>query len=121
MTRNAILLRIGQLFEITGSPYVANVADVYSYTFGTAGGTGPITWDCTPNPIGASGVSFSAGTLSGTVLAGGVTAFTLTATDANRQIAHATFLLITIGDQVLLITELSEDIITETGEAMIPE
>ncbi len=60
--RNAILIRLGGLFEITGSPPVYNVGDTIAYTFGTAGGTGPITWACTS--LGSSGASFSAGSLS---------------------------------------------------------
>ncbi len=119
--RHAVLVRIGSLFEITGEPYVANVSDVYSYTFGTVGGTAPITWTCSPNPVGASGVSFSAGVLSGTCASGGVFNFTLTATDSNRQFATANFNLIILGTAVFLITESSEPIITETGELMIPQ
>lgn len=121
MSRNAIIVRIGQAFEITGSPPVVNVGDTLNYTFGTVGGTGPITWTCTPNPIGASGASFSAGTISGLMVSGGAFVFTLTATDANRFVAHATFVLLVVGASVILITEASDPIITETGDVMVPQ
>ena len=75
-----------------------NVGDAYSYTFGTAGGSGSITWTCTS--LGSSGAAFSAGTLSSAALTnGGSYPFTLTATDANRETATANFALIVIGAQ----------------------
>ena len=98
--RNIILARLGRLFEITGHPYVANVGDAYSYTFGTTGGTAPIAWTCTS--LGTSGLTFSAGTLSGTCANGGAFPFTLTARDSNRQFATADFELIIIGTQVFV-------------------
>ena len=98
--RNVILARLGHRFEITGHPYVANVGDSYSYTFGTVGGTGTITWTCTS--LGTSGATFSAGTLSGTCANGGTFPFTLTARDANRQFATADFELIIIGTQAFI-------------------
>jgi hypothetical protein len=121
MTRYVVMVRIGPPFEITGHPYVANVGDVYSYIFGTTGGTAPITWTCSPNPVGASGLSFSAGVLSGTCAVGGVFNFTITATDANRQVATANFNLIIVGSAIFLITEANDLIITESGEPMIPQ
>lgn len=98
--RNVILTRLGRRFEITGHPYVANVGDVYSYTFGTTGGTAPITWSCTS--LGTSGLTFSAGTLSGTCANGGSFPFTLTAVDANRQRATADFVLVIVGAQAFV-------------------
>ncbi len=123
MTRNAILVRIGQLFEITGQPPVVSVGDVLNYTFGTEGGTAPVTWDCTPNPIGSSGASFSGGTISGTMVNGGIFPFTLTATDANRFVAHATFNLIVLGVSVyFMATETSLiTMCTESGVPMVPQ
>ena len=99
--RNVILARLGRLFEITGSPPVGNVGDAYSVTFGTVGGIGTITWTC--SDLGTSGATFSAGTLSSAALAnGGAFPFTLTATDANRQVATADFILIVLGAQAFV-------------------
>lgn len=98
--RNVIITRLGRRFEITGHPYVASVGDAYSYTFGTTGGYGSITWTC--SSLGSSGLTFSAGALSGACAASGSFPFTLTATDANRQVATASFVLVILGATVLL-------------------
>jgi hypothetical protein len=124
MTRHVVLVRIGGLFEIIGNPPVGMVGDAYSYTFTTAGGTGPITWACFPNPVGASGASFSAGVLSSaSLLAGGSFAFTLVAVDANGQRAIASFVLVVVGVEEGLIREDpdDDDILTEGGILMIAE
>lgn len=119
--RSAILIKLGGPFEITGHPKVYNIGDTILDVFGTVGGTGPITWTCTS--LGTSGATFSAGTLSGTAANGGAFPFTLTAVDANRQVAHASFNLIIIGvSAVFMATEGALiTMCTETGIPMVPQ
>jgi hypothetical protein len=119
--RSAILIKLGGPFEITGFPKVYNVGDTILDVFGTVGGTAPITWTCTS--LGSSGATFSAGVLSGTAANGGVFPFTLTAVDANRQVAHATFNLIISGASEILMADetLTYVMATESGAAMIPQ
>ena len=121
--RNVILTRLGRRFEITGHPPVGTVGDPYSYTFGTAGGSGSITWTCTPNPLGSSGASFSAGTLSSADLTNGSSfPFTLTATDANREIATADFVLIVVGAATeYLLDESGNILLDEHGVGLEPQ
>lgn len=121
--RNVILTRLGRLFEITGNPPVGNVGDAYSYTFGTAGGSGTVTWSHTS--LGSSGADFddTTGTLSSASLANsGSYPFTLTAIDSNRQIAVASFVLVVIGaSSYRLVTEPGDPIVTEGGTPMRPQ
>lgn len=119
--RSAIIARLGRSFEITGAPYVANVGDAYSYTFGTTGGYGAITWSSTS--LGSSGATFSAGTLSSaSLLNAGSCPFTLTAVDSNRQVATASFVLVVLGSSAYrLVTEGGNPIISEAGITMRPQ
>ncbi len=121
--RSVILARFGRTFEIVGHPPVGTVGDPYSYTFTTTGGSGSITWECTS--LGTSGATFAAGVLSSASLTNaGAFAFTLTATDANRQVATASFVLIITGTQTyIMVTEGSPAIPMETegGIGMSPQ
>lgn len=98
--RSVTLARLGPRIEITGRPYVANIGDTYSFTFGVSGAVGAVTWSCTPNPIGTSGLSFSAGTISGTCAAGGSFSITVTVIDALRNRATGNYVLTIVGDRV---------------------
>jgi hypothetical protein len=119
--RNVILTRIGRRFEITGHPPVGRVGDPYWYTFGTTGGSGAIAWTCTS--LGSSGATFSAGTLSSASLTnGGAFPFTLTATDENRQVATANFVLIVLGSSSeFLLDESGNILLSESGVGLEPE
>lgn len=121
--RNVVLAQFGRRFQIIGQPPAGVVGSPYNYPFSTVGGTAPISWICTPTPLGSSGAAFSAGVLSSASLTnGGSYAFTLEAIDANRQRASANFILVVLGaTSYRLVTEAGNPIITEGGAPMVPQ
>ncbi len=91
MTVNILLLEINAAFIIIGTPPSAGLSTAYSFTFGTRGGIGSVT--LTETGSLPSGLSFSAGTISGTPTVPGDFPFTITARDDEDQAVTDSYIL----------------------------